>query len=451
MVETPTYPVLFFYVFGILGFIFLLKKPQYTFWMGIFYFASRELQRSAFTRLPQFGPYLNLDDFIILLMLLSLIHISFSRKIKLPSAAFWVALCIFASILIIALKFSFTYPVQREHKVALYFLFGIFLSYNFVEKEKDLEIFLKILFIGSIIASIQYILVAQEKVLTYGTGNIQESVRSVGFMALIPTIIISSIFIKMKWLESNRVKLIFYAGLSLMIVNLVLSQTRSLYISIILTVIIIYLLRKEIKLKTSLMIIIPFLVYIIFDQYLGSININEIIFGRMQLLSDSPATDVTTIGRLTAIESEFSAFLASNIIFGNGLGFTYFLPEAYNPYIAWGHIGPIAYLSRLGLLGFIIYSIYIPVASLNMLLRTKINSLKTDYTRIFIIFGTALIIGDWISFWMSASYLGIGAFLPGTVIGIVWAIKDKRVQLTKYSVQKSKYAIPENQYSNTLL
>lgn len=453
MVDNPTYPAIFFYIFGVLGLFYLIKKPQYTFWMGIFYFSARELRMAAFTRLPQFGPYLNLDDFIILLMLLSLIHIAFRYKINLPSAAFWVALCIFTSILMIAAKYSFTYPVQREHKVAFYFLFGIILSYNYVRREKDLEIFLKVLFVGSIVASLQYLLLIQERLETFGPTNIQESIRSVGFMALIPSFIISSFFLKLKWLGAIGVKLIYFAGLSLMLVNLFLSQTRSLYIAIILTVLLIFLLRREIKTKSFIIIVIvvPFLVYIIFDQYLNLLNINEVIFGRIQLLSDSPATDVTTIGRLNAIEREINAFFNSSIIFGNGLGFTYFLPEANNPYISWGHIGPIAYLARLGLLGFIVYSIYIPFTSLYLLLREKIKSLKVDYTKIFIIFGTALIISDWISFWMSASYLGIGAFLPGTVIGIVWALKDKRIKLTKHSLQQSKNAIPENQYSDTLL
>lgn len=440
MLEQSTYPDLIVYLLGALGLIFFIKKPQYTFWMGIFYFSARELQRAAFTRTPLFGPYLNLDDFIILLMILSLVHISFYRKIKIPSAAFWVALCIFASILIIAVKYSFVYPVQREHKAALYFLFGIFLGYNFLEKENDLEVFLKILFIGCIAASIQYYLFIQLKVEEYGPNVYSETIRSVGFMALIPTIIIASFFIKLKWLENNKVKLIYFIGLSLMVLNLVISQTRSLYITIVLTVIIIFLIRREIKTKTVVLatIIVPFLVYIIFDQYLNWLNINQLIFGRLELLSDSPSTDVTTIGRLTAIDHEFKAFLTSNIIFGNGLGFTYFLPEAYNPYISWGHIGHIAYLARLGLLGFIVYSILIPFTAIITLMKVKIKKLRYNYTKIFIFIGIALVIGDWISFWMSASYLGIGAFLPGTVIGIVWAIKDKRINLAEYIPNKIK-------------
>ena len=82
MFELESYPEFFFYLFGIIGFIFLIKKPQYTFWMGIFYFSAREGSRAALTRIPQFGPYLNLDDFIIRLMLLSLIHFHLVRKLK---------------------------------------------------------------------------------------------------------------------------------------------------------------------------------------------------------------------------------------------------------------------------------------------------------------------------------------------------------------------------------
>lgn len=446
MFELESYPEFFFYLFGIIGFIFFVKKPQYNFWMGIFYFAAREGNKATFTRTEFFGPYLNLDDLLILIMLLSLIHLAFRHKIKIPSIVYWIALCAFVSILIMAAKYGLTYPVQREHKWALYFPIAILLSYNLVLKENDFKIFLNILFIGSIVASIQYIFITQEKAQLWGTFNNEESFRSVGFIGLIPIFIITSFFVKIKWIDSFTARFIYFAGLSLMISNLILSQTRSFYISIVLAIIIIFLLNKEIKLKSSFLLIslLPFLVYIVFDQYLGYFNIIDLILDRMQLFSDNPSTDVTTVGRMAALQYEFAAFLSSNIIFGNGLGFTYFLPEAYNPYIAWGHIGHIAYLARLGLLGFIIYSLYIPFTSLNYLIRTKPSYLKFGYSKIFLIFATALIVNDWIQFWMSASYLNLTAFLPGAVIGIIWALKDKRMKLDAYSNGKANNVLPQN-------
>lgn len=443
------YPQYYFYIIGIIGIIFIIWKPQYNLWLAIFYFSARDIRTAALTRFELTGPYLNLDDFIIIILLASIFKFSFDNKIKIPTPVYWLFVCFLSSILIISLKYSLTYEVQREHKAALYFTLAFFSSYNLVKYERDFELVLKLLFIGSVVASIQYIFITQEKIQLWGVVNNEESFRSVGFIGLIPVFIITSFFLKLKWLKSLPSKLFFLTGLSLMLVNLILSQTRSIYISIILTVILIFLLQKEIKIKSGilLLIIIPFLVYIIFDQYLNLLNINEVLFGRVQLLSDNPSTDLTTIGRLAALKYEFAAFLNSNIIFGNGLGFTYFLPEAYNPYIAWGHIGHIAYLARLGLLGFIIYSIYIPLTSLNYFYKIDPNSLKLNYTKIFILFGTAVIINDWIGFWMSASYLGLTAFLPGIVIGITWALRDKKIILVKYSTQKNKNAIPENQHS----
>jgi len=43
---------------------------------------------------------------------------------------------------------------------------------------------------------------------------------------------------------------------------------------------------------------------------------------------------------------------------------------------------------------------------------------------------------------MSASYLGIGAFLSGTVIGTVWALKDKKIKLAEFSVEIAKNDLP---------
>lgn len=433
MLNEPTYPFFFFHLFVLLGLILFVKKPQYIFWIGVFYFSARELKRAVFTRLPQFGSYLNLDDFIILIMLLLLIRISFSRRILMPSAIFWLSICLFYSILLIVLNYSFIYPVQRAHKYALYFLFGIFLGYNYVWTEKDLKIFLYSIFIGSIIASIQYIINIRETVLTFASNDFQFSnIRSVQFIGLIPAIIISSVFIKLQWLKSKKIIMIFLVGLSLMIINIILSQTRSITISIILTIIIIYFKKKEIRPKVGLILLVPFFIYIIFIKYLDISNINEIFFERFRLFTESPGIDITSIARKSAIAYEFNAFLTSNIIFGNGLGYFYFHPEAYNPYIAWGHIGHISYLATLGVFGFMIYSMYIPYISLRVLLYKKINTFKLAYTKMFIIFGTALIISNWISFWMSSSYLENGSFLPGTVIGIVWALKDNRIALTKH-------------------
>ena len=414
--------------------------------MGIFYFSARELRTAAFTRIETLGPYLNLDDFIIAILLISLIRFSLIRKIKIPVPVFWLAICFISSILIIGLNYSFTYEVQREHKAALYFIFAFLFGYNFIKSEKEFEYFLKLLFIGSIVASLQYIFIIQEKIDLFGTANIQETIRSVGFIGLIPVFIILSFFLKIRWLESPNVKLIYFVGLTLMFINLVLSQTRSFYISIILTLLIIFLFSRNLKFKSSFLLIVfvPFLVYIVFDQYLNLLNINELIFGRIQLLSDNPSTDLTTIGRMAAIKYEFAAFLSSNILFGNGLGFTYFLPEAYNPYIAWGHIGPISYLARLGLLGFFIYSIYIPFTTLKFLIGKKTNNLKYNYSKIFILFSAALIISDWIQFWMSASYLNLTAFLPGTVLGIIWALKDKRIKLSEFLSIYDKNELSQN-------
>lgn len=432
MGDQITYPQFSFIAFGIIGFIFLFINPKYNYWLTIFYFSSRELRAAVFTRLEPFGPYLNLDDFMLLIMLISSLKFSKFKKISLPQPVILIIICFIGSILIVGVNNKFTYEVLREHKAALYFLLGIFLSYHFIKSEKDLEKFLKVLFIGSMVASIQYLLFTKVRLESLTTENIYGSIRSVGFMALIPSIIISSFFLRVKWLESIRVKIIYFLGLSLMLVNIFLSQTRSIYFAILLTVIIIFLLRKEFKSKSLLItsIIVSFMLYIIFDQYLTFVNINELMFGRIQLLSDSTTTDITTLGRLNAAQIEFNAFLSSNLFFGNGLGFHYFLPEANNPYISWGHIGHIAYLARLGLFGFFIYSIYIPLKSYYSLSKININELKFNYSKIFIVLGTSLIISDWIQFWMSASYLGVGAFLSGAVIGIIWALKDKRIKLS---------------------
>lgn len=431
MFETETYPQYFFFIFGIIGIIFLIWRPQYSFWMGIFYFAAREIRRAVNTRIGDFGPFVNLDDFIIIIMILSLLHFSFKYRTKIPTPTIWILISLGISILLVALNYNFSYPVLREFKWALYFPIGIYLGYNFITEEKNLATFLKILFIGTMVSSITYIFLVQNKLIGNSESIYYESLRSVFFVSLTPSLVAAGFYVKMKWFKNFSMRIFFLVGISLFVINLLLSQTRSYYIAIILTVTIIYLIRKEVKLKSILIpvIVIPLIIFLIFDIYLGYISISELIFGRVEGLK-TPTTDVTTISRLAAIDYEFNAFLMSNIIFGNGVGFSHFTKDALNPYISWGHIGHIAYLARLGLLGFFIYSILIPFISLHFLYNINITSLKNIYSKMFIIFAFALVISDWIQFWMSSSYLHIYAMLSGIVIGTIWSLKDKKIKLS---------------------
>lgn len=435
MDENLGYPEYFFFIIAILGLIFLIWRPKYNFWFSLFYFSARELRTAAFTRLEGFGPYINLDDFVIIILLITIIRIYFLKGASIPSPFVLLIISFVFSVLLVNLNYSFIYEVQREHKAALYFILAIFFGYNLVQFEKELETFLKMLFLGSIVASIQYLITAQSQIETFGTTNIQETIRSVGFMGLIPVFLITSFFIKLKWIANFQSRIIYIIGLGLLLINIILSQTRSLYLSIILTLIIILIFfsNRQTRTKSSLIILIllPFIVTIIFDWYLNYVKISDLLFERFALLQGDPSSDISAFGRILATRYEFYSFLNSNIFFGNGLGFTYFLPEAYNPYIAWGHVGHIAYLSRLGLLGFFTYSIFIPFVGLNFLIKEKLSNIKLVYSKVFLLFGIALLISDWIGFWMSSSYLGLNAFLPGVVIGTIWAIKDKKITISK--------------------
>ncbi|HCY77265.1 MAG TPA: hypothetical protein DHV28_15205 [Ignavibacteriales bacterium] len=390
------------------------------FWFGLFYFAGREFQKSVFTRIGGLGPYLNLDDAIIVFFLVSLIRYRKLNKIKLPLIIVGILVSIIISIVIMSVSNALTYEVQRVHKAALYFPLAIFIAYNFIDNNEKFEIYLKVLFLGSIVASIQYllyILSRQVEIINYTEISI---IRSVGFISFTPILIITSFFISLKNLNKKEV-FIFIFGLSLFWLNIIFSQTRSVFISLAITVIILALVFKlHIRLrKTFYFAIISIFIYLTLLIFFPAFDLKELFLGRMISLREQGMNDPTAYTRLDSLFLEWKYFLQSNILFGNGLGYNYFVYEGYK-YISWGHIGHIAYLSTLGIFGFIIYSVLIPVKSIKNYLKLIKQKNQEYYLAIFLVTAIALTFNDWIQFWMSASYLGQGAFLAGITYGTLW-------------------------------
>jgi hypothetical protein len=130
--------------------------------------------------------------------------------------------------------------------------------------------------------------------------------------------------------------------------------------------------------------------------------------------------------REETFKTEINDWLNGNVVIGRGLYYYDIhrrerIADSSGNRPAWGHLGYVAYLSQLGIIGLIVYGIYFP---LGVLFRARKIMRRADLppsvSHLAALTG-ALFISQPIIFIFSNSFLG-KAILPGLLAGAVWAI-----------------------------
>jgi len=414
------------YITIAIGIALSIAKPKILAYLSIIYFSARNQLEAIFTRTSLFGPYLNLDDAVIVCLIIAFfvngIKTGF-RKAIIPKYTIVIIITIFIGLVIVYLKYDITYEVLRETRGAFNFPIIIILFANFIENEEDARKLLLLSISGSILASLQYfyyIYTSRGEIVIDNYGQL----RLIQYISICPYLIAFSMLIDFDKIDI-KLKTLIWIALPLSILNLLFSQTRSINIAVAISFLFLsIILYKGKNILSSKLLFISFVLlisFIIFNQFFSWIDFNEILYGRMSSLTEQKDKDYTTYARLLAVKYELSEFLNSSLVFGNGIGYTNFSPLAYDEEIGWGHIGPVAYLSRLGLVGFFLYYFYIPYFNFKMS-NSLFRKYKTGYIHYFSVFTLCIILLDWISFHMSASYLSPGVINSAIYLGALYRI-----------------------------
>jgi len=422
------------YITIAIGIALSIAKPKILVYLSILYFSARNQVEAAFTRTSLFGPYLNLDDAVIVCLIIAFfvngIKTGF-RKAIIPKYAIVIIITIFIGLIIVYLKYDVTYEVLRETRWAFNFPIIIILFANFIENEEDTRKLLLLSISGSILASLQYlyfIFTSRGDIVIDSYGQI----RSVQYISVCPYLIVFSMLIDSDKID-KQLRTLLWVALPLSILNLLFSQTRSINIAVAISLLLlsIFLYKGKNILSSKLLFIslILLISFIIFNQFFNWIDFNELLYGRMSSLIEQKDKDQTTYGRLLAVKYELSDFLNSSLVFGKGIGYSNFSPLAYDEEIGWGHIGPVAYLSRLGLVGFFLYYFYIPYFNFKMS-NSLFRKYKTGYIHYFSVFTLCIILLDWISFHMSASYLSPHLINSAVYFGTLYRINYENSKIT---------------------
>ncbi len=391
---------------------------------------------SASNTRTSLGPYFNLYDAIIVVLVFCFVIDLFSKR-KYVRFAPKIILLLLIAILIGFIKgslesslyFSVRYEVLRELRWALNLPILVLVAANFIDNEERAIHLLKVLFIGGVIASLQHFLIA------FDAGNISatdrtgtELIRNIGFGFSPVAYFVVAAIVKSKPVfgTSSRARLFWGLGIALFCASVIFNQSRSLWIAVAVSPWIIALIIRETRSVIRItMVTVTAAVFFIFLLPLASPQIGDfvenVLFWRLELLTDQDKFDQTSITRKRVFEVEGRDWLEGDRIFGNGFAYHYFrYSYGHNAsYVAWGHLGYIAYLSRFGLFGFIAYAIALPSMGIWQARRIYLSATNNLLASFALLACTSFVV-DGITFAMSGSYLSFGTTTPSLLFGAVF-------------------------------
>ena len=315
----------------------------------------------TFTRFPAFGPFLNLLDILLIGMLIPAIRLKERATMIWPPCLTLILVVLFIGMTVAAMTFPISYESLRTFKLALYFPLGLFIGANWLRGSRNLKLFI-IMFIVAVFAqSARHILYFDR----YDIENEIDATRTLRFF-LSGLVVVFLIVRYHEYTPFYGWNLFYFLAIAVSVAALILQQTRSIWTSQALFILIAVLgwikrgsLRHGWKaFRMTFYMGLPILGMLIVIGKATSWHIDLLdlfVNGRSMDFTDSN-------GRWNAIKVETIEWLNGNVILGNGLGY-YTAPKYVTyQYVAWGHNGYIAYLSNVGLIGFVVFAILVPVS-----------------------------------------------------------------------------------------
>jgi len=391
-----------------------------------------------------FGPYFNILDaslFIALVAMMADKRILLKFKLAVPNAVFFMSTVLLIGTLISLFKLGFTYETIRAFRWALSFILFFLISSNMVTNEVRAKAIVVVLFIGSIGGSLRSIFFVASNIGTYMLSLHYSIIRTVKyckmehifllFMAIWP--------LPKKWWR----KVAYFVAGVFFVLSLGFSQTRSVWFALILSapfIMAIYSRRKAALLKNLFILGTCGVLAIWFCNLLFGLNFIGLITNRIVEMTSSLASMGaygTSGSRMLAFKKELNAWLDSNIVFGKGL--CYFQKE-YGQGIAYNHLGYLTYLAQLGLLGFIVYGLYVPISVIQNSIKVYKYKKERDI-KLFAVFSGCAMVYLSIGFLMTGSFL-CHACIPGILAGGTWAL-SRRINLKlKTHIIQSRLLLP---------
>ena len=220
-----------------------------------------------------------------------------------------------------------------------------------------------------------------------------------------------------------------------MSVSVLLNQTRSQWIAVVIGTLAVALITKRTAiLGKSVLALSAFLLLSspVLSYYLPAMDPVSILTTRYTTLADDALRMQTTVTRQNQIRVELDLWQQSGPIgWLLGQGFAYRWADSIvaiygsrsdeGERVAWGHVGYVTYLSNLGILGFIVYGVYITASIARTSYYLFLNSVEKSF-QLISLWALIAVIVNAVNFSMSASYLQPELIVVGLIYGSVYGI-----------------------------
>ena len=407
-----------------LGLLLLFFRPYWAFLFGVFILTAAPANANL-ARTEELGAYFQVGDACVLVMILACLW-ERKRALLLPAPAVVLSAILTMGFLNGLLHMGLTYELMRSLRWGLTFPLLIFLSANLVQDDRKVRPLLLILVLAGIAAAAQHLLLlgAETNLVEENVGAVRTNqfIQAGTFFWLLAGFYVAGGSIPRPWVQT-AIGALFLAGVIAM-------QTRSLGLAFCGGLVVYYLwflkgpqAYRWQRFKGLLPIFgLGFLM-------LAVMGLTAVISGYGERFTKTVEGGQDTQSRWNDIRVELGDWLDSNQVIGRGLDYYEGSKKGRKSGVsligrtgvAYGHVGYVTYLSQLGLIGFLVYGFWLPLAILKRSRRLLQQPHAPPETIYLAALTGACFIFMPLCNMMSGSLLNI-TYVPGILGGAVWGI-----------------------------
>jgi hypothetical protein len=424
------YPQFFIFMVLGIGISLAVLKPYKSFLLIVVLLTAGNADTFNQTRTSLLGPYLNLGDACLLVALLALFFDKFrsEKTVWLPKIVLALLFVLTIAALQSFWKLGWTYETARMYRWGIQLPVAFFIAANFVDTSARAKAFIGALLCGAVLAAVQHLYYVW---VAWRIMNLQaySAIRTISYLGgcMSSAFLVTAVIWK---LPANLWKKIPFlmAGI-LFFTSLLMNQTRSLWFATAGAVLCLLVLFKRRNRIVNIMrfgiivVLVVFAAVWVSQHVMTELNVFDLATRRIKLLFDEDARIISTGTRERAFKAEMGSWLNGTLLFGRGLYFMQTIrnPEVSTHHIAFCHLGYVTYLSQMGLIGLLVYSVYFPLSVVRQS-RWLWQHGDGSVLHYMGLLGGASIILLSIMFVMSSSFLGLSYFAPSVLYGSVWSM-----------------------------
>lgn len=448
------YPLIDFYSAAIIGMALILWRPFWAFLFAVFCLTGKNFHAAVLTRTEWTGMFLNLNDLLLWIAVFALLvkAIRTYGKIKLPKILIAIIVVLLFGAIQSVVKYGpETFVLRSIWSVAIFPIL-LLVSANMLSTESDARLFYWALFMGSVAAAVQHMLF-----LYYATMAGISEVHLLRIISYITSgglyLLVISLFTKLQE-KSKWAAWIYYPGIILMAFSIVMNQTRQLYIVFVLTIgAISYLLRSVVNIKKALikLALVTISVLVVSNLFDSNLNLIDIVGQRLDTMIEKETLDETSLTRWISMQTEINLWLDSPIVLGAGVAYP---PELTEPYRqgdlesvfqtgALDHVALTSYLAHYGLIGALIYLLFLPLLTIKAA-KGFISSNLTDYSAKVALLAITVALMDMFNLFGSMLNTAQTSHIPALIYGAAWGLymnKNQNYNVAEAEPQEKQFEL----------